>query len=200
MPLVHVDGTGQFSIVFSVAGTEGNSVVTCGFGTDDTDEQAIADRIADTAQLTWARLLSSRCLMTEVKVLLRTGGETVSSSSFLNMPFPGVSPADLLPSNCAVLVQKRTALAGRKHRGRLYIPGICANSYTLSGDQNTMETASHTELQTAFDLWFTSLTEGSGVPIILPAILHPSPTNTVTLIESFSVQARLATQRGRLRD
>jgi hypothetical protein len=96
------------------------------------------------------------------------------------------------PNNCALLVRKRTAVAGRRGAGRMYIPpfGVGEGGITASGAFPGADLAYH---QARINGWFN---------LVYPwYLLHdelPVPMNP-TLISSFVVDARVATQRRRLR-
>lgn len=111
----------------------------------------------------------------------------------------GTSTAEMLPQNCAALYDKGTALAGRRGRGRMFVPNILKES-TVS-DVGVMTSGARTDLQvqaTAFleDLASDSL--GVATPMVLlhnEGVAVPPPT----LVTSFTVQAVISTQRRRLR-
>lgn len=109
----------------------------------------------------------------------------------------GTGADTYLPQNCAVLVQKRTALGGRRNRGRMYVPYLAAEAAVDSvGTISTVELAA---FQSSFNGVLLDLQAiGSG-----PVVLHENPSVGVppvpTPITSLVVDARIATQRQRLR-
>lgn len=122
------------------------------------------------------------------------GSNLVFSSTAAPIVFAGTGNS--LPQNCAALVRKRTDLAGRRGRGRFYVPGVEETSVSAVGVlSNTYLTA----WQAAADAFLDDL-ETDGTPMV---VLHrsegigvePVPTPIVALV----VDERIATQRQRLR-
>jgi hypothetical protein len=200
MPLVHINGTGQFSIHMQVAGSQGESVITMGFQTANNDVAQIAHKALAAWDLTLMRETSSRCLLVSCTALLHVSDETESGLAVAAANTHGDRAPSMLPANCACLIRKTTDFAGRKNRGRIYIPGLPSDSTALDADTNTLTEAKRIAWQTAADNFFIALTASEDGDPLQPVILHPSPSTTVTEVRTFSVQARLATQRGRLRD
>lgn len=106
-----------------------------------------------------------------------------------------------LPPNCAWLVRKRTDLAGRRGRGRVYVPGIAETAVDAAG----IITGSWvSDMNTAFANFVDDL-EDAGVPpgVLTPVILHRSEGAGVepvpTPVTTFVTEAKIATQRRRLR-
>jgi len=112
----------------------------------------------------------------------------------------GTGGTGVLPSNCALLVSKVTDFAGRKYRGRMYWPSMLAEgNVDING---VIDGAVVTALQGHFDDLFADLDAVSGAS---PALLHDKVTDDViddtpaTLLSSFIVKPKIATQRRRLR-
>jgi len=107
-----------------------------------------------------------------------------TSSAANNTPVP----------NSAILVQRRTGLAGRKFRGRIFVPPFGLSEANVSA-AGIMDAAVVTTFQSQ---WagalgnFTTL----GLDMVL---LHENPATEPTLVSSLQVQARMASQRDRLR-
>ena len=105
-----------------------------------------------------------------------------------------------LVQNTCVLVQKRTLRGGRKGRGRMYWPVFFPNEASVDHSGTIVGTAV-TAWQTAMTNWLSGC-DSNGCPLVL---LHSTqengdpPTEAPDPITSLSVQARVATQRGRLR-
>jgi hypothetical protein len=96
-----------------------------------------------------------------------------------------------LPSNCALLVKKRTALGGRQGRGRMYVPMTSVGEGGV--DPNGMiDSATVTALQAAWTNIYNQLDA---------VLLHDSsgPVTLPTPITSLGVDSRIATQRRRMR-
>lgn len=56
---------------------------------------------------------------------------TVTSST--DTPTPGGTSTNSLPSEVAVCISLTTALAGARHRGRMYFPALASNALTIDG-------------------------------------------------------------------
>ena len=103
----------------------------------------------------------------------------------------GTSNQATIPSNCALLVKKATAMGGRANRGRFFVPMTSVGEDGVDG-HGMMSGALVASLQTAW----TAL-HG----LLDPVILHDSssPVSTPTPVTSFIVQRQIATQRRRMR-
>lgn len=104
------------------------------------------------------------------------------------------------PPNTAVLVQKRTGVAGRNKRGRMFIPPTVvseANVDTLGIIASTPLTA----MQTAWNQFHDDMNSGGFIPCLLHGGTKAAPgvAPVPTVIDSFGVEAMVATQRRRLR-
>lgn len=106
------------------------------------------------------------------------------------------------PQNTAWLVRKRTGSAGRRGRGRMYIPGVHEGQV---GPDGVLTNAYHGDLQNDVNGWLAELQSGLGGtgPALPPVILHRSegigtepPPTPVTALQ---VDTLVATQRRRLR-
>lgn len=102
-----------------------------------------------------------------------------------------------LPQNCAVLVRKGTGKGGRKNRGRFFWPSIPASEV----DNNGLITPStRTAIQTSMDD-LLALYDAGGNDFFSAGmrLLHATEADPPTEIVSLDVDARIATQRRRLR-
>jgi hypothetical protein len=113
---------------------------------------------------------------------------------------PGGTSQNAAPPNVAVLMRKRTDLAGRRGRGRFYVPGVLNDVYASNG---LLTTGEQTSWQSAANSFYADLTTSVGNRFYPPVVLHRSegegeepPPTPVTV---FTIEQRLATQRGRLR-
>jgi hypothetical protein len=91
----------------------------------------------------------------------------------------------------AVLGRKVTALGGRKNRGRMYIPGLLDASVISGG---LLESATRIAWQANVAQHLVDL-ETNDTPMV---ILHNSSSDPTTVV-NISVDARVATQRRRVR-
>ena len=104
----------------------------------------------------------------------------------------GVGGAPFCPPQVAVLVQKISGLAGRANRGRFYIPSPREATIDDGGflDAGTLGT-----YQSQADSFLNDLS----VAAIPMRILHTDPALAPTVVSSLQVEAKVATQRRRLR-
>jgi len=126
-------------------------------------------------------------------IMTSTGPQIGTGTTFESGSNPGVLP---VPSNCAILVQKRTARGGRKGRGRAYFPPIypTENSVNPNGD---LFSTTLTAWQDAMNEFHTTLA-ASGRPMVL---LHSEEAGAIAPdpVTSLVVAPKIATQRTRLR-
>ncbi len=128
-----------------------------------------------------------------VRLRVGTGNSPATVWESTQAVVVGSNAGPALPPNCAFLVRKRTQLGGRAHRGRAYLPaglGVGEDSVPSTG---VMLEAQRSVLQTRVD---------AALPVADKVILHDSLTPgalSPTPITSYRVEARLATQRRRLR-
>jgi hypothetical protein len=120
-----------------------------------------------------------------------------------NAPAPGTRGGASLPPNCAVLMQKRTGVGGRRNRGRCYLPHCVGETDVNEG--GVIAAAVLATLQNRADVWLDRLNNG-GVPgTPTPAfLLHGVDPVTgdpfiPTPVTSHPVSGTIATQRRRLR-
>lgn len=119
--------------------------------------------------------------------------DTGGSGEWIEALNGGISGESSAP-NTAFLIRKVTPLGGRSGRGRMYWPGVPESGLTtgglLAGDYQP-------EVNGFWADFFDSIVADG----LVPALLHgpDSPVDAPVLITSFSVDARVATQRRRLR-
>lgn len=99
-----------------------------------------------------------------------------------------------LPNNCAILFRKVTAAGGRRHRGRMYIPGVAETSV---GESGILAPALQTIANTAALALRTNLVALATVDTL--QLFHQSDAFVPTEITTLTAQNRIATQRRRMR-
>lgn len=122
--------------------------------------------------------------------------------TFLGTPQQGDHPASITgtqtlggpPCNAAVLVRKLTALGGRKHRGRMFVP-----PYNLEEDQITNAGLLGTTFMVSQTNSWTGVYNAFVTSGLSPMLFHTDPATPATPISVFSVQNLAATQRRRMR-
>lgn len=102
--------------------------------------------------------------------------------------------AGIVPQNTAWLVHKRTGLAGRKGRGRMFFPGVDEASVDNVGVVSSSVVAAW---NTALEAWRQEwLGTTPPTPMVL---LHTDPALTPSVVGALQLDSRVATQRRRLR-
>lgn len=117
---------------------------------------------------------------------------------------PGTRAGEFAPPNVALLVRKRTALGGKKNRGRSYIPFILAVSEAT--ENGAVAPGSIAALQGACTTFLAQLTTDVTPMVIENKTFNtPLPPHHVTFIggsnaqvTSYVVEPIIATQRRRL--
>jgi hypothetical protein len=112
------------------------------------------------------------------------------------IPLPGTGGTlGTLVQNTTCLVKKLTGEAGRKFRGRCYVPPISLAEVDVSNtgmiDPTTLST-----IQTNWDSFTGALSASTSIEELY--LFHTDPTDP-TQITDFQVEAQVATQRRRLR-
>lgn len=185
------------------ADTEG-MVVTCGHDVSAVvggDYGEIADRLHIGFGAEMMGIMSNLYTLTGVSLYVGQDGGPPAVFESGEEPVGGDVASAALPQNCAYLMRKRTSAAGRRGRGRMYLPGVPEGNVSAQGaiDGTWLDA-----IQTNAVAWYELLT---GVPAgsvaYPPVILHrsegigtePPPTPVTT----FVFESVIATQRQRLR-
>lgn len=203
MPLIIPPGFAQAAFKFDLNGDPEPIVTTCGVSVSawGGDFQAAANACRDR----WAAAWPAASMSNQFRfrgVTLRVGQDGAPPLIFeADADIVGLGAATVLPQNCALLVRKRTASAGRRNRGRFYVPifGILESAVSQIGVISGGDVSGQ---QTGWDAFHTALTSGGAHPLT-PVILHSDGGVTApgapTVITSFHVEPIIATQRRRLR-
>lgn len=197
MAVVIPTGFAHVSFLMSLTGDPELMSVTCGFNVVGAVEgpQQLCDAFAgfwltafpaNETQANW-QFRGTRMLV---------GDEPNSPISYeTTLLIPGTSEGtNTLPQNCAYLVRKQTASAGRANRGRFYLPQFLGQEVDVSST-GMLSAAALASIQSKLDGLFADF---ATVP---PVILHDefSPVTTPTPVTGFALQPQIATQRRRLR-
>lgn len=202
MTLIIPPGFLQASYVFSLVGDAEPIVVTCGHEVDAASGATLAQSADDLFVSFAANILpnmNSQYVLEYVATYGGNDGPTIVTIS-TEEPEAGSGSAAIVPQNTAYLIRKRTDLAGRRGRGRMYLPSVAEQNVDAVG---TVAPSTVTALQASYDDWYDDLTSTGGSRFYPPVVLHrsegigeePAPTPIVT----FQVQTKVATQRRRLR-
>lgn len=191
------DGYCEMQFLYSNGLGAGGGMWTLGWQTggvtdSDEDENIVA---------AWEPLVNEQLCGSATWNTLRLVFGTANPSAPIVRDVPaGVDFASVpaLTYNTAYLVQKRSNQGGRANRGRMYLPG-CAEAQV--DDAGNFSPGARDNLQTALEDAIAGTTAAflnGGAPGSQGAILHADPNTTPTLIQSYSVTAKVATQRKRL--
>lgn len=203
MALIIPPGFGQAVYELALTGDSEQMVVTCGHDLSfwAGDFQSAVNRLHTDFGANIMPMLINDYSLTGVTLYVGSDPPPYAVYTSTNATVTGPGSAEGLPQNCALLIRKRTDLAGKRGRGRLYLPGIEEGLVTSAGVVSPAAVAS---FQTQVDAWYTDLTTtGGGFEPNPPVVLHrsegigaePAPTP----ITVFVVDGVIATQRQRLR-
>lgn len=203
MALIIPPGYLQAVYEMSLAGDPEQMVVTLGHEIDSASganlDDAANDLFTAFATTVFVSGMASGYRLDGVTVYGGNDGPSIVRTS-TNTPVTGAGSAAVLPPNCAVLVRKRTDLAGRRGRGRLYMPGPPESGVDQVGNLAGAEVTANQNRWSAFYDYLTSLQGGRLYP---PVVLHRSEGAGVepppTPVTQFTVDPKIATQRRRLR-
>lgn len=151
--------------------------------------QQIADEVADIFVPVGAQFMSSAAQVE--RTVVRFGPIPDGPTAANEANSSGAQPANAEPPQVATLIQKRTALGGRKHRGRLYMPWISEDNVNGGGVIDSLVLA---DLQTTANTWLADLEAA-----LLPMVVLHNDASVPTPVTSLTVSSRVATQRRRLR-
>lgn len=184
-------GFAQCRIPFVGAAAETYGVVT--FGVDqaiDMDGLEVAEAVWEAFEGSMLSRLDSSFTAGPVQVSIGTSAGDLSSEGTSSALGPRNDQVEA--PNVAMLIQKRTALGGRKNRGRNFWP------FMLSQDDVTefgaLSSVARADSQDAADAFLGALATNS-----VPMVLFHSDESVPTLVTALVVEGRAATQRRRLR-
>jgi hypothetical protein len=183
-------GWGQATFLYSGTAAPTGAAHSIGFSNSGSNSAAeCAESFHDVWVAQMMPLLSSSLVLDAVRVKL--GPDATGPSADFNSGITGDVGGETETPQTALLVQKVTAIGGRKGRGRMFVPGVPGAIYSSSGIMSGVELA---EFGTALFNFGGALTL-AGLPT---ALLHSDAT-APTLITSLTPSATAATQRRRIR-
>lgn len=136
--------------------------------------------------------VSNSYTFVEVQVALETESGPVLASVSVNDV--GNVTAFNPPANCCFLCTKQTALGGRRHRGRTYIPAGWLFENEVDAGGRISPTAAGA-MQNRLNSWLAAL----ALEDVQPVLFHSSAPTTPTPITGYSVSTLIGTQRRRIR-
>lgn len=178
-------GYSRVTLEYAAQSSMGSQVVT-GIGVNEGPSEALLnlfeqwwDESLKLRTSTGTKLLRIEA-RNDVEVLDRSIGEF------------GILAGPPSPPNTAALVKLGSGLVGRRHRGRMYLPGVLLDADVEAG--GTIDPTAHGSITGVMAYLFDLLLTES----IVPVVLH-SGVGTPTLVTNPSVETTAATQRRRLR-
>lgn len=205
MPLIIPPGFAQAVYIFSWVNDPEPMVVTMGHdvsGYGGDGAQAAEDIAGILFASTLVVSMSDPVAFVGVDLYVGNDGGPPSVYEYaLPDPQEGTADGASLPPNSAYLVKKATGAAGRRARGRLYLPGVGEDEVNNNG---VVAPSFVTTLQGKLDDWFEGARDGVGSAGPAPMVLlhrsegagtEPPPT----VITGLQLQSQIATQRRRLR-
>lgn len=132
--------------------------------------------------------------MTMSSVLVKFGPNATGPSAVVSATAVGTATGESVPPNVAGLIRKNTGFGGRTGRGRMYLPGLPDNQVQEDGD---LTPTWLTSLETVFGDFYVNLLAANCPPVLLHA--PGSPVGAPMPLTGFTVDPKVATQRGRLR-
>lgn len=189
-------GYANCSLEFALVSFPRHAFITFGCNPTDTDPLLVATNVKEAAAFTGSLLdiIDSNVTMVAVHVALGTdGGEDLHGD--LATSDAGRRSGASLPSNCALLVHKRTARGGRRGRGRVYLPWSLDD--TIVDEIGIVPSATVTANNTKMATWLAQMTV-EAVPMVLlhdEGLTAEGPPDPVTQL---LVDGLIGTQRRRL--
>lgn len=175
---------------FDAPGQSGDIITSIGASGTDLNDDALQDQYVAAAVFLMGNLNNSITMTTIDFVLGQDGNDDVVVSRVAG--HPGISGGGMVPINTTFLFQKRTALGGRRGRGRMYLPGVSEGAVA---DDGSLDTGVAAGLAANIGTWLADW-PGDWVP----ALFHQSAPYAPSMITSINVSPKVATQRTRLRD
>lgn len=161
---------------------------------DATGPQEVADVVQNNFVSLWASSFPNDCTLGPAQISVgQDGGDPLVATAATTGS--GSNSSDFAPQNCALLIQKRSNLGGRRNRGRCYFPVITEGAVNEVGELSETQVASY---QSIADDWLQFYNLGAGIvgPMV---ILHNDGSIPPTPVATLVVQRLIATQRRRLR-
>ena len=203
MPLVIPPGFAQAAMVFDLQDDPQPIIVTIGLdlaGGITDFLLAAADVGAAWSDVGGTSLQGLMCGAYTLRSVRLAVGQDGGPPLVVEAPIglPGGHSEACLVQNTALLIRKRSALAGREHRGRMFVPGI---SELNVGSNGTIGATTVTAYQTRANNFLNKLRDAGTIDNAV--ILHTSPqiggAPPPTVITNLVVDSTVATQRRRLR-
>lgn len=161
-----------------------------------TDPSLVAENANDALLSAWGAtaLPTDYVFVGSTAYLGQDGGPPLSGEFLENLT--GTSAGNRPSPNCALLISKRTAVGGRRNKGRMYLPaGFMLESDF--GSDGRLGTTPLNAFQASANTFFNSLSLEAA--IAGPVLFHSTTPSTPTVVTGLQVQSVIATQRERMR-
>jgi len=193
-------GYADVAWLLSLSGDPEPIVVTCSMDLPTAPVGATANSLFDAFKTPFTARIGSAYNLDGVHVLYQDDASHQLVADSTNPTFPFTGSATTFPQNCAYLLRKNTLFAGRKFRGRMYIPGVGEADAINTGE---IASATLTALNTAAVAFFVALS-AIGTPVLIHSTQYeegevPETPEPPTVVTSFQFDDFIATQRRRLR-
>lgn len=202
MALVIPPGFAEAAIEFKHNSDPQPWYVTFGVSTSEyTDGYPVmANDIASRWYATVGLFLSHDVRITGCRLTIGQDG-TDNLTIFVPTELQGPAVQDMLPQNCALLVQKQTATPGRKGKGRFYVPGVLQESKVNA--VGGVDGSFLSDVQVQLNSFLNDMSEPDGpfgaIPLYLLHNNYGAATPLPSTILGLVGQSTIATQRRRLR-
>jgi len=147
----------------------------------------------------WASYLSDHFELTLTTTSTMTASFKQASKTVTTHAVSGSNnSAGVLPDHDAMVVQFRTASAGKSQTGRWYLPGFTSDALVVNGTGIWLA-AAVTEAKTVLNTWKTSMAAGNLTPLLFTrkATIGGLPADTTQTITAGNVSNKVAVQRRR---
>jgi len=201
MTLIIPDGFGQVIHQLRLVGDLEPMAVTYGIKVDGggvTAPDTLADGLHEAFYTAWNVNMSNQYTLYQTEVKWKDVALADVSVVVHVEPKVMTSTASPCPQNVAFLIQKLSGMAGRRNRGRMYVPGVNEANVGPSGLLlGTEQSGLNTKLAAWCTTLSTSIGQCDGMAILHSTGLSGAPAPT--MVNSLLCDALVATQRRRLR-
>lgn len=190
------------SCAWVLSSTDGTSpfITTLGVEVDPVeDPQDVANKLYDAYATTLMPQTGNTLRLERVVLTIPVGDGTVGTVESSTASTLGSLTGERCSLSMALLVNKRTAGIGRSSRGRMFVPGILAQ--TAVDTAGLLEAATVTAFQTLMNTFYGKLIGTAGAfPISTPPVLlHTDTLRAPTPITLLTVSNKVGSLRRRIR-
>jgi hypothetical protein len=189
-------GYAQVNNVIKLTGDNEEMICTMGIrleGAVAADLQLICEDMFDAFADQFMFWVNSAYNLVRVDMYSNLGAGNVVNSS-TQAQRPGLQGGAAIPQNSAYLIRKRTAVAGKQGRGRMYLPGVEESAVDALGNLTAQRI---TDLNVSGTNYLQRLVDNAKVGSA--ALLHSLVGDVPDDITTLQCDSKIATQRRRLR-